>query len=243
LKNIIVTMPVFNESGIIQEVVRDFLQDQSKYKLELVIVDDKSTDETHKRIVEVSHEFPGRIHIFQNEQNLGHGPSFTRALKIGLEMSPDLIVSCDGDGPISGSDLFKLFEIKSDYDILEISRKNRVEPLFRKATTQATRMLVFIKSHRIPIDANTPIRVYKPQILNQILPQVDGMKVPNLLISIISRRRRFQLINTQVTVLERKLNQPGTMWGQGRTPRRLPNSRFIRFSFSALKEVLRFNEK
>jgi glycosyltransferase involved in cell wall biosynthesis len=236
-------MPVFNESEIIQEVVRDFLQDQSKHKLELVIVDDKSTDETYKRIVEVSHEFPGRIHIFQNEQNLGHGPSFTRALKIGLEMNPDLIVSCDGDGPIAGSDLFKLFDIKPDYDILEISRQKRVEPLFRKVTTQATRMLVFVKSKRIPVDANTPIRVYMPQILNQILPKVDGTKVPNLLISIISRNRRFNLMSTQVTVFERKLNQPGTMWGQGLKPRRLPNSRFIKFSFSALMEVLRFNEK
>lgn len=243
MKKIVVTMPVFNESGIIQDVVRDFLQDQPKYNVELVIVDDQSTDETLKRILEVSHEFPEKVHVFQNEQNLGHGPTFTRALSIGLEMTPDLIVSCDGDGPIAGSDLFKLFEIKSDYDILEISRRKRVEPLFRKITTQATRMLVFIKSKSFPVDANTPIRLYKPQILHQILPKVHGTKVPNLLISVISRNRKFNLMSTHVTVFERKLNQPGTMWGQGLKPRRLPNSRFIKFSCSALMEVLRFNEK
>ncbi len=243
MTKVVLAMPVFNESSIIRSVVSEYIKIAEYVKIELVLVDDKSTDGSYEILKELATNHPSELSVYQNETNQGHGKTLCRALKLGLEKKPALIASCDGDGPISGADLLKILEGLTSFDILEISRKNRVEPLFRKVTTQLTRILVLLKSGKTPTDANTPLRIYEPYILAELLPRVSGSRVPNLLFSILARRRGLTITNRQIVVVERKLNQTGTMWGKGITPRNLPNARFIKFAMMSFIEVLRFNEK
>lgn len=236
-------MPVFNESSIIEQVVLEYMEIGKYIKIQLILVDDKSTDGSYEILKDLAEAHPDELCVHQNEINKGHGMTLCRALKLGLESNPRLIASCDGDGPISGEDLRVILEGRTAFDILEISRKNRVEPFFRKATTQFTRFLVLLKSGRLPADANTPLRIYEPHVLAELLPKVAESQVPNLLFSILARRRKFNIVNQQINVIERKLNQTGTMWGKGTVPRNLPNARFIKFTIKSLMEVLKFNEK
>jgi glycosyltransferase involved in cell wall biosynthesis len=243
MRKILIAMPVYNESGIIRDVVQDLMIETSLGSVELVLVDDKSTDATFEILQELNAQYSEKVHVFQNEINLGHGGTLCKALSIVLQQTPDLIVSCDGDGPISGKDLIRILELEQHFDVLEVARKRRVEPLFRKFTTQFTRLIVLIKSGKLPIDANTPIRVYQPNVLAKLLPKVVGSQVPNLLLSIICRQKKLVVLSQKVNVVERKINQTGTMWGQGRAPRNLPNKRFMKFAVKSFWEVVRFNEK
>lgn len=236
-------MPVFNESSIIKKVVSEYMEIGKNVKIQLLLVDDKSTDGTYEILKDLAEAHPDELYVHQNEINQGHGITLCRALKLGLELNPRLIASCDGDGPISGEDLREILETRTVFDIVEISRKNRVEPFFRKATSQFTRFLVLLKSGRMPADANTPLRIYQPHVLAKLLPKVATSKVPNILFSILARRGKFSIVNQQIDVIERKLNQTGTMWGKGITPRNLPNARFVKFTIKSLMEVLKFDEK
>ena len=243
MNKVVLAMPVFNESSIVKKVVSEYMEIGKYVKIKLVLVDDKSTDGTYQILKDLAAAHPDELSVYQNEINQGHGMTLCRALQLGLEEDPSLIATCDGDGPISGEDLRVILESSTVFDILEISRKNRVEPFFRKATTELTRFLVLLKSGKMPNDANTPLRIYQPHVLAELLPKVAGSKVPNLLFSILARRRKFSIVNQQVNVIERKLNQTGTMWGKGITPRNLPNARFIKFALKSFMEVVKFNEK
>ena len=240
MRRAILAMPVFNESEIIEDVITDYLSVESAYEIAVVIVDDSSTDETYELLASLELRFPGRLHITRNVTNLGHGPTFCHALELALLQSPQIVISCDGDGPISKEDLTELLRKSDSYEVLEIVRKNRVEPLFRKIVSFITRVLVFLKCGSFPLDANTPLRIYRTPQLNDLLPHVKGSKVPNLLLSILIRRKRLVLAHSQIRVKERKLNQTGTMWGKSLVPRGLPNLKFLKFAAASLVEVVKF---
>ncbi len=233
-------MPVFNESKIIEDVVTDYLSIESAFQIEVVIVDDSSTDPTYEILRELESQFPGRLHLTRNSTNLGHGPTFCNALELSLTLNPHIVISCDGDGPMSKEDLSELLEISYSYEVLEIVRRNRSEPLFRKLVSFFTRVIVFLKCGSFPLDANTPLRIYRTQQLKELLPHVKDSQVPNLLLSILIRKRRFNLLCSRINVKERKLNQPGTMWGKSLLPRSLPNSKFLKFAATSLIEVVKF---
>jgi len=236
-------MPVFNESQIIESVILDYLCIEGAFELLIVAVDDKSTDSTYQILNKLRDKYPNRLFLNQNVANLGHGPTFCKALALSLKHQPTFVVSCDGDGPISGEDLKILLEMDDKCDVLEVIRTERVEPFFRKLTSFITRLLVFVKCGRLPLDANTPIRMFSPETLESLLPQVMHSKVPNLLISIMIRHKGLNLNFFTISVLERKLHQQGTMWGKSRLPRSFPSSRFLKFSFASLLEILRFKVK
>lgn len=244
MNRVLIAMPAFNESNIIRDVIEDYLNlELDNFKIEILIVDDCSTDNTFEILMNMQQKFPTNIYIFKNPRNQGHGPTYCNALQLAIDKKPEIIFGCDGDGPISASDIAYILESCNNFEVIEISRKNRIEPLFRKIVSQVTRMIVLLKTGSWPEDANTPLRVFRPEILQEMIHLVRESKVPNLLISILTRKRRYLLETFQIDVLERKVNQQGTMWGESLLPRNLPNFRFIKFSVSALKEVIKFDKK
>lgn len=240
MNKVVLAMPVFNESSIIKLVIEEYLTISGDFRLEILVVDDHSTDETLEVLQTLAMKNPNRLHVFQNNQNHGHGPTFCRALQLSLLKKPDLVVSCDGDGPISGHDLKRLLENRLSFDMVEIARKNRVEPFFRFMTSFATRILVFFKSGKFPEDANTPLRLFNIRFLEEYLPLVNTSKVPNLLFSILARRDNRRIVSSSVVVQERKPNQLGTMWGKRFVPNFLPNMKFLKFCMKSFFEVVKF---
>lgn len=231
-------MPVFNEEKVIKEVVEEYLN--SYQNLKIVLVDDCSTDETSEILSDLVSIFPGKLFTSRNELNLGHGPSFTRALKQSLLYESDLIISCDGDGPLPGKVIRDLIMLHDSNDMTEVVRVSRREPGYRKFVSLLTRWLVFFKSFKFPKDANTPIRLYQPSVLREILKDTEGKLVPNLIASIVIRRHKFKILQVPVEIVERKPDQVGTMWKTTNNSRVLPNKRFLRFCWRAFMEVLTF---
>ena len=243
MKKAVIAMPVYNESEIIEAVVTDYLNVESSFQIEVVVVDDYSTDETFELLRKLESQFHGRLHISRNLTNLGHGPTFCNALELSLLQNPYIVISCDGDGPISKEDLSELLNVGVKYEVLEIVRKNRVEPQFRKLVSFITRVIVFLKCGSFPLDANTPLRIYRAPQLIELLPYIKGSKVPNLLLSIMIRKNGLELMHSRINVKERKLNQIGTMWGKSLMPRSLPNLKFLKFAAASLVEVLKFQQR
>jgi glycosyltransferase involved in cell wall biosynthesis len=237
MKRVIVAMPVFNEESVIEEIVREYLA--ISFEISLIIVDDKSTDSTPEILSRLNGEFSDRVLHQRNKLNMGHGFSFTKALQSAIEKKPDLIISCDGDGPLSGEDLKSILIQFGDKPYLEVRRLNRKEPLFRKIVSLFTRVLVFLKTGQLPSDANTPIRLYSLNVLEEFLPKIYLSPVPNLLVSILSRLSTHEITKTSVTVQRRKGSDLGTMWGKSKLPTFLPNHRFLMFSYRSFLHVAR----
>lgn len=89
-----VVMPVYNEKSTIAQVVRTVLQAESGLEMELLIVDDFSTDGTREVLAELEQEASSRIKVHFHERNRGKGA----ALRTGFAAaSGDVVVVQDAD--------------------------------------------------------------------------------------------------------------------------------------------------
>src|SRR5699024_6015694 len=69
-----VIVPVYNSELYLKDCL-DSLVNQTLKDLEIIIVDDASTDKSLKIIMEYKNKYPNIIKVFQNEQNKGQGAS------------------------------------------------------------------------------------------------------------------------------------------------------------------------
>lgn len=215
--------------------LNDSLGDQATF----FVVDDCSSDETIHRLHECqASDIP--VSWITNKVNSGHGPSTAQAWQLGLSQPADLIVSIDGDGQFLGTDVARLINAvqMTDSDVGEGLRTARTEAWFRRATSFATRALVWTRCRSWPADANTPLRVYRPDILAQLANSIPPNAVtPNLFISALTRQRQLKLVQIPVRSIDRRgSTQHGSTWGNRH--KALPTRRFIVFCWVAGKQWL-----
>ncbi|PKM10602.1 MAG: glycosyl transferase [Gammaproteobacteria bacterium HGW-Gammaproteobacteria-3] len=101
---LIVQIPCYNEEHTLPETIADIpRQIEGVDKIEILIIDDGSTDRT----VEVAKEL-GVDHIIRNKNNLGLARSFRKGMDECLKRDADIIVNTDGDNQYFGADISKL---------------------------------------------------------------------------------------------------------------------------------------
>jgi glycosyltransferase involved in cell wall biosynthesis len=109
-------IPVYNCEDTIKAAVRS-IQNQNMADIEIILVNDRSTDSTLKIIQELSEEDP-RIKIFNNEKNMG--TLYTRSFGI-LKSQGKYIMNLDNDDLFIDVDVFDaVYEEaeRGDYDIV-----------------------------------------------------------------------------------------------------------------------------
>jgi glycosyltransferase involved in cell wall biosynthesis len=108
-----IILPMYNE----ENTIRSILETLPRNKLiEIIIVDDNSTDNSLKEIKKVKHQ--NDFKVIRHLENRGYG----NAILTGMQYAAgDVIVSMDTDGQHSPDDIFNLikpiFEGKADYTI------------------------------------------------------------------------------------------------------------------------------
>jgi glycosyltransferase involved in cell wall biosynthesis len=234
---VILTMPVFNEADGIVEFLTE-LDRELPGSVRIQLVDDASTDSTtaHVRSLGLASD---RLALYVNESNMGHGPTTMRGLRLALETSPSLVIAVDGDGQFEAGEIARLIaEAAGEVDVIEGVRVGRDDPWFRRVTSRATGLLVALRCGRIPADANTPLRVYRPAALEGLIAGIpEDFSVPNLVISARARRRGLRVEEVPVSArVRRGVNETGSSWGSRR--RSIPSTRFVRFCGRAIRQWL-----
>ena len=227
---VVVVMPTWNEAEGVAGFLEELHEALAVWEVSFLVVDDASTDGTGSLIASMGAEgFP--VRLIANPANQGHGSSTRIALREGLALRPDVVVAVDGDGQFNGKDIRHLVELKTDsqWDIIEGVRTARGDPLYRRLVTAVTRIFIALRTGTLPRDANTPLRVYAPTVLESLLKVIPNeFPTPNLLISAQSRRWGLSILEVQVQSLPRRgATAQGSTWGQGLNF--LPTKRFVRF--------------
>jgi len=240
-ESVAVVMPVWNEEAGIAEFIIEIRDSFEPSQVFFVVVDDASSDNSVAVLKDLEKQgFP--VRISQNETNLGHGPSMQKALTLGVSENPKFVISIDGDGQFLGVDVRRVYELirGGEISIVEGVRVGRGDPFYRKMVTIFTRVLVFAKSGQLPRDANTPLRAYTTEVLSDLLEIVPNhVLIPNLIFSAISRIKKLQISQIEVTSIPRRGgNEIGSTWGKG--IKNFPSKRFITFCVQALSQWLSF---
>ena len=222
LNHLAVVMPAYNEAVGIPGFVRELHADLAPLaeRLDIVVVDDRSTDATAEVLTELASELHG-LHVISAQQNRGHGPTALAAYRAGLELEPDLLVHVDGDGQFHGADLARLVNaaLDTDADVVHGVRTGRTDPWFRRVLSASVGTLVAVAAGRRIPDVNTPLRAYRPATLRALMAAVpEGAEVPHVHFSIAEARRGANVRYLRVASLPRRGgDDQGTMWSEGDT--------------------------
>jgi cellulose synthase/poly-beta-1,6-N-acetylglucosamine synthase-like glycosyltransferase len=88
-------IPMFNEGAAIKETLQSLLDSEYPHeKLNVICVDDTSTDDSYEHAREVAKRSDGRLRVLRNRTNLGKRRSIIRATR---DASAEIIVSVDSD--------------------------------------------------------------------------------------------------------------------------------------------------
>lgn len=229
-------MPAYAEENVLGAFLEGLAAAFRDLPLAVVVVDDCSPDATSRVAEAVLQAVPGRHRVVRNLRNGGHGVSTRRGLALALALDPEIVVAVDGDAAFLPADVRRVAEacLNGTVDVVEGVRHRSGDPAYRQLVSRLTCWLVFLRSGRRPMDANTPLRAYRPSALAALLEGVPGTcPIPNLLISSLSRTSGLAVVQVPVAALARPGSESGTTWGQS-LYRGLPSRRFIAFCARAV---------
>jgi glycosyltransferase involved in cell wall biosynthesis len=197
-------MPVFNESQIIEKVVKQNWDFVKKYKgSQLIIAEDGSTDGTKEILKKLKKKIPFKL----VSSNLRKG--YTKAVMDALKLSKkDLILFSDSDGQHIASDFDKLLKFYPKYDLIIGKKSPRRDPLYRNLVSKIYNFLVNILffSHFEDIDCG--FRIIKKDVIKKILPKSGRFKYCYFSeFTIIAKRLGFKIKEVPITHYPREGTQ------------------------------------
>lgn len=136
-KTISVIGPLYNESALVEkycsEVINAFETHTDKYRLELILVDDGSKDDTFEKASKIKDTFPEIISLVKLSRNFGLEGAIDAGLRVAIG---DAIISMDADLQDPPSVIFEMLEKwELGADIVVGSRVGRPnDTLFKKIT-------------------------------------------------------------------------------------------------------------
>jgi glycosyltransferase involved in cell wall biosynthesis len=113
-----VIIPCYNESKTIGSIVTEIMEaDIGSSSKEVIIIDDKSTDESKSVIIKLQKEYP-TIKAFYQSSNQGKGAALKRGF---MESTGDIVIVQDAD---------REYDPRDNNKMLEIFREDRADIVF-----------------------------------------------------------------------------------------------------------------
>jgi glycosyltransferase involved in cell wall biosynthesis len=188
-----VVMPVYNERATLRQVIQRVLQ--APFEIELVCVDDGSTDGSREILTELQTQHP-QLQIFLQPVNQGKGAALRRGIK---EATGDYVLIQDADLEYDPTDYSKLLEplTQGKADVVYGSRflgsgPHRVLYFWHSV---ANWFLTFISNCLTNInltDMETCYKVFRREIIQSIPLEEDRFGFePEVTVKIAKRRLRI----------------------------------------------------
>ncbi len=119
-----IVVPMFNEGRSIFDTVMSLLrQDYPAHKLNIIVVDDQSTDDSHHWALKAAAAAPGRVTVIQNPVNMGKRRGINRAVRAAVS---EIIVSVDSDVIVNADAVRQLVRRFAEPDIAAVGGRVNV---------------------------------------------------------------------------------------------------------------------
>ncbi|MFT4538487.1 MAG: glycosyltransferase involved in cell wall biosynthesis [Planctomycetota bacterium] len=164
-----IVVPAFNEENGIEGVVERLAALELGVPVEVLIVNDGSTDGTAQRLVELTKRFDC-LHVIDHGMNRGYGA----ALKTGFAKAQyEVVVITDADATYPEDrivDLLALIDAGAEMVVGARTGANVHVPLIRRPAKNALRILAsYLAGTRIP-DLNSGLRAFRRELVMEYRP-------------------------------------------------------------------------
>jgi glycosyltransferase involved in cell wall biosynthesis len=224
-------MPVYNEAGVITEVVEELLRDVADRLpgTELVLVDDGSTDATPGILDRIAAQ-DARVKVIRPGRNSGHGPSLRRAFE---ESEGEWLFQLDSDGQQVAAELWDLWPLRERADLVMGVRRGRSEGRHRDVVSAAARWATRLAGAGALRDVNVPFKLIRRSVWDDLAPDVPAVPVaPSLLVAMGARVRGWRVEQVEISHRPRRA---------GRST--VDVRALARLSLGALRELVRFRRR
>lgn len=202
-----IVMPAHNEADHIEQSVWDW-QRAVLARLpesELIVVDDRSTDDTGARLDALATHIPA-LRVLHTVENVGHG----RAVRLGLDAGRgEFIFQTDSDRQHNPEDFWKLWALRTRADFVFGVRMSRADGWLRVVISTAMRLINFAVWGHWIADANCPFKLMRRQTLATVLERIPRSTfIPMVMVSVLTRRGGFRFLEVPVVHYPRTAGQP-----------------------------------
>jgi glycosyltransferase involved in cell wall biosynthesis len=172
-----IILPVYNEAATVEHTLKTVLAYLEKLTgdFEIIAVNDGSTDQSEKILVELARQYP-RISLINSPKNTGYGWALRKGITAAKK---DWILLFDADGQFGIEDLGRLWEAKAGIDFILGWRRKRNDNLYRRLlgfsgnflANLALRMRFFIK------DINCGFKLFKAELIKPLALMSAGNSI------------------------------------------------------------------
>ena len=164
-QKISVIIPVFNEEESIKSLYEKIVSCLNKYEIEIIFVNDGSTDKTESIIRSILYSFQN-VKLINFNKNYGKAAALSEGFKIS---DGDIVVTIDGDLQDDPLEIPKLVEkINQGWDLVSGWKKIRKDSIMKRFASKIfnffTRLKTGIKIH----DFNCGLKAYKSRVIKSI---------------------------------------------------------------------------
>jgi len=168
-----VVIPVYNESGVIEGVVRSFYEKVIKKNpgAALIIAEDGSTDGTKELLERIKKDIPFTLISGKNRKG------YARAFKDALAMAKtDLVFFSDSDGQHDPDDFYKLLKEIDHYDIVGGYKAPRRDPLHRSVISAGYNLFIWLLFGLKMRDIDAGFKLIRKEVIDSVLKNVTSLK-------------------------------------------------------------------
>jgi len=186
-----VIIPTYNESASI----RILIEGVRIHKLDIIVIDDGSTDKTFQTAQECS------VDIVRNECNLGKGASLIKGFTYALEKGYDAILTMDGDGQHKPEDIptFLSAAESSSCGIIIGNRMSNVDNMPRlRIITNTFMSWVISRITKQPVpDTQCGFRLIKKEVLKKIKLRTRNFEIESEML-IEASKAGFKIVSVPI---------------------------------------------
>ena len=165
--SISIVIPLLNEQDSLREMHRQLsdVAEQNGYRMEMIFVDDGSTDDSWMLITELASEDP-RVAGVCLRRNFGKAAALSAGTAVA---SHEYVVTIDADLQDDPSEIPRLFqEMEKGYDVVSGWKKLRRDPWSRRAASKVFNWLVNRLTGVTLHDHNCGFKLYRREVFDEV---------------------------------------------------------------------------
>lgn len=202
-RKIAILIPAYNEAKYIKDVVNNC----SKYELDIIVVNDGSTDNTSEIIKSIPNPEKSSITLLGHSFNRGKGQSLKTGFDYAVANNYEGVITIDADGQHKVSEISNFLQTleKNNPDIIVGSRFKNIKgmPFIRLATNYFTSWIISLIAGNKIEDVQSGFRYINSKVLKNIEVKTKNFDAePELLVK--ASWSGYKIINTPISTIYHK---------------------------------------